>query len=92
MGLRQWCRRVWNRIRGRSVNDEAPQNAVEEEFTELTAEPAPEPAPDQRTSDEVIEEMAASQVEAYENCDNRWHRLRKVICLPKAQGTRHRGI
>ena len=71
MGLRQWCRRVWNRIRGRSVNDEAPQNAVEEEFTVLTAEPAPEPAPDQRTSDEVIEEMAASQVEAYENCDNK---------------------
>lgn len=70
MGLRQWCRRVWNRIRGRSVNDEAPQNAVEEEFTVLTAEPAPEPAPDQRTSDEVIEEMAASQVEAYERCDN----------------------
>lgn len=71
MGLRQWCRRVWSRITGRSVSDEAPQNTVEEEFTELTAEPAPEPAPEQRTSGEVIEEMAASQVEAYERCDNR---------------------
>ena len=70
-----WIRDFWNRVLAKFRKEDS----VSEPVMELTAQEAPEPVPERKTSDEMIIEMAQSQLKIRHRKRNlRWNRKRKL--------------